>query len=138
MEEFNDLQKRICEHNRYKLDLKEAENRIDEMTEEQVQKVLYLAQNSNQFDTSALSKVDRLVIHQICEREAEERVSKLSETELRSEQQRLWDKHVQHCAARKDNQPLTTYETTLLAVIEDALREIDNDIDKSEVSIGEE
>lgn len=138
MEDFNDFQKRMCEHNKHEMDLNEAESKINEMTEEQIQKILDLAQNSNEFDTSALNKVDRLVIDQICEREAREKTSRLSESELRSEQQRLWDKHVQHCAARKDNQPLTTYEITLLSVIEEALHEIDNDIDKQEVFIGEE
>ena len=131
MEYFDGFQKRICEHYKYEENLNEAKSKINEMTEEQIQKILDLAQNSNQFNISTLNIIDILVIDQICERDAKEKVSRLSESELSSEQQRLWDKHVKHCTARKQNQPLTRYEITLLAVVEDALREIDNDIDKS-------
>ena len=135
---MDDFRKEVCEYNLYTTKLEEAKTKISQMTDEQIKKILNLAQDSNSFDTSALNEEDRLVIAEICETEARKAISTLSQSELHLKQQELWDKHVKHCTSRKDNKPLTIYENTLLLLLEDAIRVLGDNTKEAAVSKDEE
>ena len=128
------LEESRAEWYRYQDRLEEARKRISEMSKEQRKKILSLPQNSNVFDITSLSEEDRVVMNEICNIEINKSISTMNEDELHSKQQELWDKHVKSCKSRKDNEPLTVYESSFLVSIESEIRKLNAKGKEPEIS----
>lgn len=113
---------------RYQAGINSAKERVRNMPEDKVKKILELAQSPN--DITQLPEDDKLVITVICQNEAQREIEGMTEAEVASKGKELCSKHTKHCT--EGTEALTRYENELWGSIRRHLRKIAREANEPE------